>query len=164
MKVLNSPPSGFRRLSSQFAAVGNVGAGTDNLMSYIIAAGLLSTNGDVIRVHAWGRKGANANAKTINMLLGGTSVLGGAVTLNTQGDWRIEAVIVRNAAGTAMIAVQLFDSDVSYLPVLATSKLLNGGNPAVTWANAQTIQFTATGTADNDVTQTGLLVDFEKAA
>src|SRR6185503_7835339 len=62
------------RITTNTTAVGNVGGGEDDLMTYSLAANSLATNGQAIHVTAFGTFGANANNKTIKFFFGATSV------------------------------------------------------------------------------------------
>src|SRR3989304_6237042 len=77
-------------------ADGDVGAGTDDLMSYTLPAATLGTDGQVLRVTVWGITAGNANAKTIVFNFGATTGTINAVTAapNAQ-DWRAGVEIVR---------------------------------------------------------------------
>ena len=85
--------------------VGNVGAGTDDLMSHALAAGALSTDGkSLIRVSAWGVYAANANAKSLIANFGATAMILRNATANNGASWNASVIVVRNNATSQVMA------------------------------------------------------------
>src|SRR3990172_4242167 len=139
-------------LSMLTTAVGNVGVGTDDLMSYTLPAATLGTDGQVLRVTVWGITAGNANAKTIVFNFGATTVTINAVTAapNAQ-NWRAVFEIVRTGA------------TAQRLSGFGTAGVIPEGTyaatPAATLSAAVVIKVTGAATADNDIVQHGLLVE-----
>lgn len=140
--------------------VGNVGAGTDDLMTHALVAGALGTDGkSILRVTAWGAYAANANNKSLNAVFGGTSVaLVAAVPINGVA-WTASFIVVRNTATTQVMSAQSGTRSAGVwdatMPAEAT--------PGETLANSITVKFTAVGTADNDVVQKGMIIEVLEA-
>lgn len=135
-------------------AVGNVGAGTDDLMTYSLPANALSANGKGIRITAWGTTANNANAKTVTLEWGdAATVLTTALTASIVGQWRITATVIRTGAST---------QDVSAMLVQGATVIVDQEQTAATQTDTAAIQIAVTGTAtaNNDIVQEGLLVEF----
>ncbi len=150
------------KASINTTTVGNIGGGTDDLMTYSIPANSLSANGKGIRITAWGATGNNANAKTLIFTFGATNAGVTGLTVSIAGAWVAQVVIVRSAANT----------QVGYLTVTET---VNGSSPVVapkayqvisfnslfeTDTSAIVTKFMAQATADNDIIQRGMLVEY----
>lgn len=69
-----NPPRQCEVLTTDISAVGNVGGGTDPLMSYTVPAGTLTAATPIIRVTGWFTTAANGNTKTFTFEWGATSV------------------------------------------------------------------------------------------
>jgi hypothetical protein len=150
------PVSG--RLDSQYATVGNVGAGEDDLMAFTVLAGMMDTEGQSIRVIAWGKTANNANAKTLKAYFGATQVLGGSgavLTVSEAGNWACGFQVLRDSATTQRAVAQAVCG-----PAGTQSSVCVGAvtAPGETLANSVEIKFTGTATADNDITQHGMVV------
>jgi hypothetical protein len=135
-------------------AVGNVGGGTDDLMSYPVQANTLNRNGKALRITAWGDFGATANAKLITADFAGTSITfynGGSNT----GSWKGEVVVVRTGASAQSMSGWAFVRGSGgwdgFTPTVAT--------PAGDTTTTLTAKFTGAATADNDIRQLGMLVE-----
>jgi len=72
-----------------------------DLITYSLPTDSLSTNGDVVKLKAWGTTGANTNTKTIRLYFGGTVIASNDITgaPNNQ-DWMLEGTIVRTGTDT----------------------------------------------------------------
>jgi len=68
--------------------------------TYSLPAGTLSANGMGVKVRAWGTTAATANAKTIALKFGSSTVLTTGALLANALDWEMEAVVIRTAAAT----------------------------------------------------------------
>jgi len=139
-------------LSMLTTAVGNVGVGTDDLMSYTLPAATLGTDGQALRVTVWGTTAANANAKTIVFNFGATTVTINATTAapNNQ-NWRAVFEIVRTGAATQVLA----GSGTAGAVLEGTYSAA----PTATLSAAVVIKTTGAATADNDIVQRGMLVE-----
>ena len=144
-------------LSVNSTPVGNVGAGTDDLMTYALPADSLSANNKGIRATAWGTTAANANAKTLTFAFGATTVLSKSIALGAVAiQWRVEATILRASSGAQVISALVYygESPNSCTPFLFSA------SPTENEAVAITIKCTGAATADNDIVQRGMMVEF----
>lgn len=139
-----------RRLTTITALVGNVGAGEDDLMSYALAAGLLATDGQAIRVTAVGIKANNANAKTLRFRFGGTILAAVALGTSAAAVWRMVVEIVRTGATTQYGATITVDNAVM---------LAGNGYPAEALSGSITLKCTGDATSNNDIQQTLMVVE-----
>lgn len=91
-----------RVLTVNTTAVGNVGGGEDDLMSYTLPANSLSTNGQVLRLTAWGTTSAGAVIPRIRCYFGGT-VISDSQNMAQNGlaeTWMVTAYVTRTGATT----------------------------------------------------------------
>lgn len=144
-------------LNVNTTAVGNVGAGADDLITYTLPANSLSTNNYFVRITAFGTFAANANSKQLEMLFGSTVVYDTGAQLQNGGSWRIQATVIRTGAATQKAiahfvgAATLFGDDSSYT------------TPAETLSSTVTIKCRGTGTSNDDIKQEGLIVEWYPA-
>jgi len=145
------------RLSTNVVDVGNVGAGEDDLMTYALPAGILSTDGQVVRVTAWGTMAVNGNTKLVRAYFGATGIL---LTIAghapSDARWRAQFEIIRTGAAAQILIGHLVERDVAsssfvFTPAEAT--------PAETLANSITIKMTGEATSNNDIVQKGMIVE-----
>ena len=87
-------------------AVGNVGGGEDNLMTYTLPANTLARNGDYVEVDMWMSMAANGNTKTAEPYFGATKAGWGGDTWNNTST-RITYKVVRTSATTQLMFAQL---------------------------------------------------------
>ena len=133
-------------------AVGNVGAGTDDLMSFTLAAGALGTDKQTLAITVWGTTAGNANVKTVTFNFGATVVTINPTTAapNAQ-NWRAEFTIVRTGAATQLLSGRATFGAVQEGTFAAT--------PTATLSGAVVIKCTGAATADNDIIQVGMIVE-----
>lgn len=150
--------SSQKKININTTAVGNVGAGPDDLMTYSLQANSLSINGKGVRVTAWGTTAANGNAKRLDFFFGSGLL---AITLTTTGGsflWRIDALIIRtgsNAQDTFLTVTETSGASLS-----AGKQLQNKNTMTETDSSAIAIKCQAvTATADNDIVQEGMLIE-----
>lgn len=141
-------------LNTNSTAVGNVGSGEDDLITYNIAGGTLGTNGEYIHWIATGQFGASLNNKRIRAYLG-TSLLfdTGALAITAATDWSMEGEILR-VDGTNQRSGARFTSSSSVL-----SGFSQYAAPTETLSGALTLKLTGTATSDNDIVQRTLIVE-----
>jgi hypothetical protein len=139
-------------LSIITVAVGNVGAGTDDMMTYTLPAATLGTDGQTLSIKLWGTTAANANAKTVTLNFGATVLTLNPTTAapNAQ-NWYAEIIITRTGAAT-----QIGTGFCSFGAVFQT---VFSAAPTETLAGAVVIKGTGTATSDNDIVQRGMLVE-----
>jgi hypothetical protein len=136
-------------------AVGNVGTGEDDLITYSLTAATLANAGDAVEVTAFGTFAGNSNAKQVKLKFGATTLLAtGSSALLNGGAWQITARILRTGAAT-QIATAGFNGNVSVVTTTATYT-----EPTETLSGAITIKCTGEATANNDVIQKGLMVRY----
>ena len=106
-------------LTSISVPVGNVGGGTDDLMSYTIPAGTLDKDGKVIGIKANGTTANNANGKTLSFFFG-SQLQSFALTISQAGYWDIDGLIIRTSSGQQSVIFTLMETTQSH--VLQTPK------------------------------------------
>lgn len=134
-------------------AVGNVGVGEDDLISYTLPANSLSANGKTIRIRAWGTAANNANAKTVKVYFGTATILTTSLTASVADSWWVEALVVRTGASTQDVVARLEETGANVMD-------MEVGTATQTDTATIAIKLTGTATADNDIVQEGLLVEF----
>lgn len=141
-------------------AVGNVGIGEDNLITYSLSANSLDAAGKGIRVTAWGTKANNGNAKTVKIYFGSTAMATLALATGIAGQWSAQAVIFSTGVDTQTYNATLQEHNTAF----SNSILIDHGvsTSAQDDGAAIIIKCTGTGTSNNDIVQTGLLVEYLK--
>lgn len=141
-------------------SVGNVGTGEDNLMTYALTAGTLAATNDHIRIKAFGTLAATANNKVIKCYFGSQNLLTSPTLSTNDGSWEFNSVVIRTGAAT--------QRSMSILSV--EDAMLLGGNvfpdyttPTETLSGAVTIKCTGEATDNDDIVQTGLIVEYYAA-
>ena len=132
-------------------AVGNVGSGEDDLMTYTMPADLLDVDGKAVRVTAWGSGNVTDNI-TLKYHIGTTE--GSLNSGSTTGRWHVTIIIQRTGA-TAQVA------SAHYIKATATP-FIDQRAPAETLSGTVVIKFTGENTSDttNDaVTQLGMIIE-----
>lgn len=143
-------------VSSQFTPVANVTTGETDFMSYTLPASSLSGDGKAIKVTAWGTGINNGNTKTVKTYVGGTEVNSAALLTSAAGVWKVELVLIRTGSSTQSYFAELIRLSVSSTDVSVRTQ----GTLSKTDTNTIIIKFTGTGGASNDLTQSGMLVEF----
>src|SRR3990167_4765018 len=134
-------------LLQSVTAVGNVGAGEDDLISFTIPANTLISTGDRLMGEFAGTFAANGNAKRLKVKFGATTVLDtGSGNLPNGVGWRIRFTITRTGAATQNVSG---DS-------LWGISVAQQGNAAFTTATETlsgtvVLKITGEATSDNDV-------------
>lgn len=144
-------------LSVNTTAVGNVGAGTDDLMSYALPANSLSANGKGVRVTMWGTAANNANAKTLDFYFGGLRAASILLTVSTVRAWQVVATVMRSGASAQEYSIATIDGNASTGIGVANAFV---GSTTQTDTAGITIKGVGTATADNDIVQKGMIVEF----
>lgn len=139
-----------KTLDVDVAAVGNVGGGTDDLITFDIPANIFGTDGKAVRVKAWGTTANNADAKTVTFVVGSQTVLTTALTTSIAGQWEIEVSIVRTGSNTQDIRARLLQGAT----VIFDQELTAGTQ---TDNAAITIKCTGAATSNNDIVQEGMI-------
>jgi len=133
-------------------AVGNVDAGTDDLMSFTLAAGALGTDKQALAITVWGTTAGNANVKTVTLNFGATVVTLNATTAapNAQ-NWYARIVVVRTGAATQLLS--------GFASFGAVHEGTFSASPAATLSGAVIIKCTGAATTTNDIIQVGMIVE-----
>lgn len=148
-------------LNVNVTAVGNVGAGEDDLMTYALAASKLSAVGSLVRVRLWGTTANNATAKTLKVYVGAVAALSLALTISQAGRWVVDVIIVKTGASTQDISVELREVTAA-LAAAKGAHVITTGTEVDT--AAITLKATGTGGADNDLVQEGMIVTYHGVA
>lgn len=135
-----------------YTPVGNIGVGSDDLMSYSLPANYFSTPGAAVRVKAGGSFANNANSKTVANNWG--QLVG---TVSVAATWEFEGIMSRASAGNQKFWGR-------FRQCSTTSKATTGwGQAVITGANSETSPylfiFQCIGTANNDILQTYMTVE-----
>lgn len=136
-------------------AVGNVGTGTDDLISYSVPANTLAVNGQSVEFEAWGTIANSAGTKTLLAVYGATTVLTAAFAAVTGDEWVMRGRIVRTGAATQKAHGSVVVTEPSN-PTTA-----NVTTAAETLSGAVTLKIQGVGTANNDVVCEGLVVKWD---
>ena len=161
MELVMGDSTGFSVMGgvadSQFADVGNVGAGEDTLHTFTLPADALNADGKAIRIKAIFRTAANANVKTIKLHFGGTVVgQSGAAAINNRIIY-FDAIVVRTGASVQRATTfRVEGTDGGF----SDNTLLDRTAPAEDTTAAIVIKGTGEGVANNDVVQESMLVEF----
>jgi hypothetical protein len=138
-------------IEANFTAVGNIGTGEDNLMTYSLPANLLAVDKAAVLGIAFGRGAANGNTKQIKFFFGGTQVTVRAANPDNAKGWFCIFLVIRTGAATQkMFAAAGVQDNQGAFPVYATS--------AETLSGAVTIKFTGEATATDDIIQEGWVI------
>ena len=142
-----------RVLNRSAADVNNSGTNETDLKTYALSAGILSTNGDTIRITVTGITAANTNTKTLKVYFGATVVVNANITAADDLHWKLWAEITRTAAAT-QIACGTLDTHGS-------GSLFTTSAPTETLSGAITVKMTGqSNTASNDITAKNWSVEF----
>jgi hypothetical protein len=146
-------------LSVNTTAVGNVGAGVDDLMSYDLAASKFAANGAGVRIRGWGTAANNATAKNLLLKFGSASLLGTlALTASQVGKWYVDATVFRTGVDGQDFVALVIESVGTTLAAGKQAELV--GTATEDDGAAITIKFQGEGGADNDVVQEGMIVEY----
>jgi hypothetical protein len=132
--------------------VGNIGGGSDDLISYTMPTKTLEEIGDTLEIISFGTLAANGNNKRIRRYFGSTVLFDtGTITANNK-DWCIVSRIIRTADATQTI-ISTFSGDSS---VTQTADYVAGTE---SFSSEIIIKDVADGVATNDITQKGLSIN-----
>lgn len=139
-------------------AVGNVGSGTDDLITYDLPANLLNATGRAIRITAWGTTANNTNPKTVTLAFGSQTIMTQALTTGIAGTWRMTAFVVRTGANTQDIFAELLQ-----LTTIIHKQTITAGTQtdtaAITIKGTGTVTDGGGGINNDDLVQEGLIVE-----
>jgi hypothetical protein len=136
--------------------VSNTSTGETDLMTYTLPANSLSAVGKAVRVTCWGNQANNANAKTVQTYIGGTSINTATLLASSLGIWRVQTLFICTGSST-----QSYFSETVRLNVSAQDVATRvSGTLAKTDTAGIILKLTGTGGATTDITQAGMLVEF----
>jgi len=139
-------------LTVDTTAVGNVGSGEDNLMTYSILRNSLSSTSDHIEIVAFGTFAANANNKTLKLYLGSTLLFStGAIAANAK-DWELRSSIIRTGEATQICSTACFTSTA------LVANLADYVTGTEDFTSDITIKCTGEATSTDDIIQKGLII------
>jgi hypothetical protein len=137
-------------IDSDYTAIGNVGGGTDDLITYTASANLLKTTGDVLEIDAFGTFANNGNNKTVSLVFGSTTIFTIGATAISGGSFDLNAKIIRTGASTQKIIVNGNGTNA----VLIKTVYTDGTEDLTT---SLEIKMTAVGTATDDIVEEGMI-------
>lgn len=144
------------QISKQFAPLAIAATGIlQTLMSYALPGNSFSQNGAGIFVRTWGTFANNANAKTIQLVIGGVSLVSGASSTQANVSWEMSATYLRSGAAQQQA---FFGGNIGTVGI-SKSAIADTANDQA----AITIAQKATGVSQSDVIQNGMLVEFFNA-
>ncbi len=146
----NQQFSAIGNLKSDVSTIGNVGTGTDNLLSFVIQANVLNNTGDYAEFDAFGEFENNANNKRLAIVFGATTIFNtGAVAFGSTAlvNWRTNTKIIRTGSASQKVITTFWSNDSS-TPFLQEI-FLSGEDLTIN----RTVQFQAEATANDDVVQ-----------
>ena len=146
---------GVGKANANVTAVGNVGVGEDDLITYSLPANSLSANGKGVKIKAWGTTVNNVNAKTLKVYFGSQVILTNSLAVSLAGFWYAEAIVIRSGASTQDIIANL---NTNTATVAVVDQEITAGTQTDT--AAITIKCTGEAVDNNDIVQEGLLVEF----
>jgi hypothetical protein len=164
--ILNSGGAWYmERLETQrsvnVTAVGNVGTGEDNLMTYSLIANTLSADQRVVRITAWGTTANNSNTKEVKLYFGATAILTTALTVSQAGRWRINAEVCLVGSSSQDYSAQLIQGGTTTLVDVEGGSLTETDTAAITIKCTGTVTDGGGGVNNNDITQEGMIVEIE---
>lgn len=132
---------------SDVSTIGNVGTGTDNLLSFVIQKNVLANAGDYAEFDAFGEFAANGNTKQLQVVYGATTIFNTGAVAFTSSNWRMNVKILRTGASAGISIATFWSSDGTtsfQQEIFITTESFTAN---------KTVQWTATATANDDITQ-----------
>lgn len=141
-------------LYQSITTVGNVGGGNDDLMTYSIPASTLANDGDSIWFEAIFVLSTAANAKTMRMIFGATTLGDVGYGSGVGGNIYVRGRIYRVTATTQRVIMMATDDNLTVADTTYTT-------PGETLSGAVTLKGQGTGTSDNDVQQVAFTIGYD---
>lgn len=142
------------RINVNTTAVGNVGAGEDNLIVYTVPANTLLTNSDFLDFEFFGTFAANANSKRIKAYFGATVIFDSGAQLQNGGSWKITGKIIRTGGTTQKVLVEFTSSSTLFVNTTTYTAT------ALTLSSTNDLKVTGEAVADNDIVNEALIVNW----
>ena len=142
-------------------AVGNVGTGEDDLMSFSVPASTLGTDLDSVWFETAGTIANNVNAKRIKVKFGATTIFdtgAAGIPISAAIDWCCSGRIVRTGAATQKCFVS-FNTNNATLAAYA-----DYATAAETLSGAVTFKLTGEAVSNNDIVEEALIIGWDAAA
>ena len=141
------------------AGVSTVGSSATDLMTYTLPANSLSAAGKGVRVTAWGTTLTNSNTKTVSFFFGST-LMNLTLLTGTSCAWTFSVVILMSSSPTNQrSSVTGFAVDQTSLTPTNTPRVFNT-TISTNEANPIIIKCVGTGITNNDISQSGMIVEF----
>lgn len=143
----NQQFSAIGNLKSDVSEVGNVGTGSDNLLSFGYSANSVANTGDTLWFVFTIVFASNANNKRVEVTFGGVSVFLISDTFGAAGQSQCEVTVKvrRTSSTTAKCTATLLGSDTLLRADCQYNEITTN------FASGQTVQITGTATATNDI-------------
>lgn len=142
------------RINVNTTAVGNVGAGEDNLIVYTVPANTLLTNSDFLDFEFFGTFAANANNKRIKAYFGATVIFDSGAQAQNGGSWKITGKIIRTGGSTQKVLVEATSSSTLFMNTTTYTAT------ALTLSTTNDLKVTGEATSDNDIVNEALIVNW----
>jgi len=123
--------------------VGNVTTSETDLVTYTVTYDVLSKTNSSLLIFASGKTAANANNKTLKLVLGSTTLFTSGALASNNIDWTLQAEILRVGAASQIVWAQFLRNGSS--PIVTTT------TTAVDMSVNNTLKLTGTGTASSDI-------------
>jgi hypothetical protein len=147
--------SQIANLNSQYADVGNVGTGEDNLLTYTMSANTLVSNGDWLEYEcSYEFVSGSANNKTIKFYFGATAISMPVNASTTGGGATLKGKIIRTGASTCRITY-------SFLTV--SGDVIHAGveeGTSLDFTSTIVIKSTGEATANDDIVQRSMQITY----
>lgn len=147
-RYLRNPPPDLTTTSS--------GAGSPvNLKSFVAPAGMLATDGQGLRIRAWGTGANNANVKSVRVTVGGNLLTGQNLQISINANWYMELTVYRTSATGADVSEWSQQNGTAQNIVQSLS-----GLTVPNWTTTGvTVQFDCTQVSAADVVQEGISIE-----
>ena len=150
----NGTLKGAGMVFSTATSVGNTDGTAEDLGSYTIKANSMpADSAKAIRVLAWGKTAADADAKIISIKFGATVVATHASAATNDKDWVLEATIIQGASG-AQSAIGQFSLEG------ASQDIQSVTTPSETETTDTVVALNVDAINANDVLLKGMTVEF----
>jgi len=157
IKVFSAQGGGFIYVDT--SNIANVGTGEDSLISTTLAANALSQNGMGIRVTAWGTTANSAASKVVRGYYGDSSTGNAYLATGGAGSWKSVMEVVRTGTATQDSNIVIYGGSTASAGANTAAVSVTTSTLTETSATSKTIRFTGTSTSDNDIVQSGLMIE-----
>lgn len=145
---------GIGKCDVNTTAVGNVGTGEDNLITYSLPLKALYKTKSFVRYTAWGTTANNANAKTLKVYFGTQLMATVTLAVSIAGTWRVVCEIFKTGASTQAYVATVIEGAAS-----AAYPTVQQGTASQTDTAAIVLKCTGEATDNNDIIEKGHLVE-----